>query len=177
LQAVLRDRCVGFGTARAMGFSMGAFGAILLAGALGVQSAYLISPRFPRPLGWPGSARVNCDVALLPDGWQQAATAAVADLPGAVVLYDVAHADDRMALRWMQGVNGRIAAAGFAFGGHPCTSYVKEAHRFVALQEMCLNPDASFPDLIRVKRLARAQSTLYRAKLADYLARRKARVS
>lgn len=175
LEAALREGLAGFSQARAMGFSMGAFGAILLADALGVASPCLISPRFPRPLGWTGSARVNCDPALLPAGWQDLVTARVAALPAALVLYDAGHADDRSALRWMQGVNGKIAGAGFAFGGHPCTSYVKDANRFAALQEACLKPDATLADLIRVKRLARAHAPLYRAKLADYLARRKAR--
>lgn len=175
LQAVLRDRFKGGAAAKAMGFSMGAFGAILLAGALGLGAPWLISPRFPRPLGWPGMARVNCDPALLPADWQQLVAAAVADLPGGVVLYDAAHADDRSALRWMQGVNGRISAAGFAFGGHPCTSYVKDSNRFAAFQEACLAPAAGLGNLIRVKRLARAHSPLYRAKRDAYLAARQAR--
>lgn len=176
LLVVLRQQTC-FALAKGLGFSMGAFGALIFAEALRLKELVLVSPRFPRPFDWPGQARINCSDALLNQSWRDRLTRAAAVAPQSLVLFDPRHFDDRMAARWLARSTANVSTLAVAFGGHPCTKYINESGNFGNLQRILLGEGDARPDIVDLKRIARGQSEAYGSRLADYLNQRKRRAA
>lgn len=163
------------GPTKALGFSMGAFGALIIARALRVDELILVSPRFPQPMGWTGAAKINCSAALLAPDWQDRLSAAACAVPDSVVLFDPRHFDDRMAARWLERASPKVRTVGVAFGGHPCTKYINLSGNFGHLQQILLEQPPRYAGIFKLKKAARAKSVAYLSRVADYLEDRKTR--
>ncbi|NBZ86755.1 hypothetical protein [Stagnihabitans tardus] len=152
------------GQGRALGISMGAFGAILFAGALGTEEVILVSPRFPAPLGWPKRAKVYA--AAPPEGWEALLEEATATLPGGVILFDPHHKDDKAATRWLMARNPRLCAVAVPFADHPATRLFRETETWGPLQRLMLSePLATLPAAIAgLRRQVRRKSPSYAVK-------------
>ncbi len=175
LRALLRLQTDRGAASKALGFSMGAFGALLCAEALHISEMYLVSPRFPRPTGWVGKAKVNCADQYLAADWQSRLVEATAISHNMVIFYDHRSFDDRMAAHWLERTNLDVKTVGIAFGGHPCTGYINDANKFGELQDILLRPEVSIKDIVTLKRAARLKSPAYRARLQVYLESRASR--
>jgi hypothetical protein len=160
---------------KALGFSTGAFGALIFADALHMRELILVSPRFPRPMGWTGKARVNCPEAYLAPDWQDRLTHAAASAPASLILFDPRHFDDRMAARWLERTSAGMTTLAVPFGGHPCLQYINEAGAFGNLQNILLKQDGGHHGIFELKKAARTQSKNYRVRLTEYLDSRKSR--
>jgi hypothetical protein len=160
--------------ARAMGFSMGGFAALLFAPALGLEEAILVSPRMPAPITWPKRAVVYADPQTLPPGWEDLAREGVRRLARGLVLYDPHHADDLATARWIQAENPAILGLALPFAGHPATALFREASAWSEVQSACLSLSiAELPAaLARLRRSCRSVAPSYRAALAAWGARR-----
>lgn len=142
---VLRQEVGTAETSRSLGLSMGVFGALLFAEALGTRDLILVSPRLPRPMGWIGRAGINRAginraKALLSRFWPERINAATAHPVRTLLLYDPQKFDDRMAARWLEDTGLQVRTLGVAFGGHPCVSFITDANGFGALQDILLRP-------------------------------------
>lgn len=168
--------CNAVGPAKALGFSMGAFGALIFARALRVDEMFLVSPRFPRPMGWTGVAKINCSEALLAPDWQDRLGDAAFAAPRSVVFFDPRHLDDRMAARWLERASPKVKTVGVAFGGHPCTKYINLSGNFGQLQRLLLEQPTGYAGIFKLKKAARRKSDAYLSRLADYLDSRKRRI-
>ncbi len=150
---------------RALGISMGAFGALLFAAALGTEEAILVSPRFPAPLGWPKRAKVYATNP--PPGWEARLRAATIALPAGLVLYDPHHKDDRAATLWLTGLNPRLRVLAVPFADHPATRLFREAQSWGPLQRHLL--ETALPELpaaiATLRRQVRTRSVTYRNRL------------
>lgn len=146
---------------RALGISMGAFGALLFAETLGLEDAILVSPRFPDALGWPRRAQVYAEDP--PKGWEKRLKRATRRLAGGVVLYDPWHRDDRSAVRWLCALNPRLRVLALPFSGHPSTAFFREAEAWGPLQRLFLTLSmAELPtSLARLRRGLRGQVATY----------------
>lgn len=151
---------------RALGVSMGAFGALLFASALGTGQVILVSPRFPAPLGWPRTAKIYA--ANPPPGWEARAEEATRALPQGVILFDPHHPDDKAATRWLMARNPRLCAVAIPFASHPATSLFRETQSWGALQDLLLHsPFDALPGAIaRLRRQMRRKSERYRVSIA-----------
>jgi hypothetical protein len=157
------------GTGRALGISMGAFGALLFAAALGTTEVIMVSPRFPAPLGWPRTAKIYA--ANPPPGWQARAEQATRALPRGVILFDPHHPDDKAATRWLMARNPRLRAVAVPFASHPATSLFRESQSWGTLQDLMLTcPFEALPTAIaRLRRQMRLKSERYRVSIAPVI--------
>jgi hypothetical protein len=163
-----RDR---FMTARALGFSMGGYGALRFSRALRLNQVLLISPQ------------VSLDPALAPweDRYPEAqgfdpvlgdlATHARKDLTG-VIVFDPFHRLDRLHARAIMAILPGILPAPLAFGGHPGTLVLKGAGRFPMLQRLSFAARLPARDIVSLHRSLRAASPRYWRERAAHHARK-----
>jgi hypothetical protein len=163
-----RDR---FMTARALGFSMGGYGALRFSQALRLNQVLLVSPQ------------VSLDPGLVPeeDRYLEAqgfdpvagdlATHARLDLKG-VVAFDPTHRLDGLHAGLIIALFPGIQPARLTFGGHPGTAALGNAGGFRALQRLSLSPRMTARDVVTLHRQLRDGSARYWRERADRLLRR-----
>lgn len=163
-----RDR---FLTARALGFSMGGYGALRFSRALRLNQVLLISPQ------------VSLDPGIAPwedrypkvQGFDPAlgdlATHARKDLTGTIV-FDPFHRLDRLHARAITALLPDITAAPLAFGGHPGTLVLKGAGQFPMLQRLSIGSRLKARDIVHLHRSLRATSPRYWRERAAHHARK-----
>jgi hypothetical protein len=153
----LRSR---FSTKLALGYSMGGYGAIRLAGALDLDQAILVSPQFtldrtvlPTERRYPEGKDFNGQLGSL-DRY------AKPDLAGVIVFDPFRSLDWIHATLITQSMPG-LARAPLPFGGHPATNALGERGGFRTLQAMSLRPGAAAAEIVRLHRKLRAGSARY----------------
>ena len=169
LEAALRALRPRFDLVCAIGFSMGAFGAMRLSRAMGARKLTLVSPQasvWPEEAPW---SRWRPEGASEPGERSlriHAARGQRADL-----LYDPFHPEDRRQAALAEAAMPRISLVPLPFAGHPATALIREAGRFNAVQRAALRPASARGALLREHKAARAGSARYR----EALERRRAR--
>lgn len=111
-QDMLARACEGLGPRRMLGFSMGAFGALLFGRALAARSALLISPSLPR---------------YLPDG---ADLRDCAEGPDYTLVYDPTIARDSWSAAVLLDLVPKTTLVTLVGGGHPATGAICRAGKF-----------------------------------------------
>lgn len=164
LQTV-RDR---FLTARALGFSMGGYGALRLSRALRLNQVLLVSPQVSLLL--PGEDRYHEAADFDPVAGDIAAHAR-SDLTG-VVAFDPFHRLDALHARQIIRILPGIQPAALVFGGHPGTAALGQAGGFRALQRLSLSARLQAPAVVALHRELRSTSQRYWGERADQLLRR-----
>lgn len=163
--ATTRDR---FLTARALGFSMGGYGALRFSRALRLNQVLLVSPQVSLHL--PGEDRYPEAASFDPLAGDLAAHARP-DLKG-VVAFDPFHRLDRLHADAIQALLPGLQPAKLAFGGHPGTAAIGQAGGFRALQRLSLSSRLEARDVVRLHRDLRHGSARYWRERADRLLRR-----
>jgi len=161
LQAV-RDR---FLTARALGFSMGGYGALRLSRALRLNQVLLVSPQVS--LFLPGEDRYSEAVAFDPVAGDLS-THARRDLTG-VVAFDPFHRLDARHAREVMRLLPGIQPAPLVFGGHPGTAALGQAGGFRTLQRLSFSARLEASAVVALHRELRSTSQRYWTERADHL--------
>ncbi|MBN8631913.1 MAG: alpha/beta hydrolase [Rhodobacterales bacterium] len=160
LEDSLRATRARFLTARALGFSMGAFAALRFSAALRLNQALLVSPQvslFPGLVPW--EDRYPEAVAFDPVAGDLARHARKT-LAG-VVAFDPFHRLDTLHARDIMALFPGIRPAALPFGGHPGTAALAQAGGFRALQRLSLSSRLRAPEVIRLHRDLRVTSPRY----------------
>jgi hypothetical protein len=160
LEAALADLRSRFTAALALGYSMGGFGALRLARALGLDQVVLVSPQFtldrailPAEKRYPEGKDFDCRLGNL-------AVHGKPDLAG-IVIFDPFRPLDRRHAAMITGAMPAVARAPLSFGGHPATNALGEKGGFRTLQAISLAPGASAADVVHLHRSLRAESPRY----------------
>lgn len=165
LAAVLAPLARGFTRRQAMGFSMGGYGALRLAGALRLDEVVLVSPQ------------VSIDPAIVPFDPRYRGSAAGFDpvdgdlrrhpAPGlrGLVLFDPARALDRRNAEMIVALHPGLDPCRLGFGGHPATRVLGEGLGIGALQARLIAGGLSRAEVVGLHRRARGTSGFYRRKL------------
>ncbi len=167
LEAALGFTRARFRTARALGFSMGAYAALCFSKALRLNQALLVAPQISLHL--PGEDRYP-EAASFDPRAGDLATRARLDLKG-VVAFDPFHPLDRQHARAITTLLPGIRPAPLPFGGHPGTAAIGQAGGFRALQRLSLSSRLDAPDVVRLHRDLRATSARYWRERAHHLLR------
>lgn len=171
LTLALKSTRARFMTARALGFSMGGYGALRFSRALRLNQALLISPQVsldPKVAPWEDRypEAQGFDPAL-----GDLATHARKDLNG-VIVFDPFHRLDRLHARAIMALLPGIVPAPLVFGGHPGTLVLKGANRFPMLQRLSFSSRLQARDIVRLHRSLRASSPRYWRERAAHHARK-----
>jgi hypothetical protein len=168
LEAALGALRVRFLTARALGFSMGGYGALRFSRALRLNQVLLVSPQvslhLPEEDRYPEAAGFDPVAGDL-------ATHARPDLKG-VVAFDPTHALDRLHARKIIALLPGVRPATLPFGGHPGTAAIGQAGGFRNLQRLSLSSRLQARDVVLLHRDLRRTSARYWRERADRLLRR-----
>lgn len=168
LEAALHTLRARFMTARALGFSMGGYGALRFSRALRLNQVLLVSPQvsllLPEEDRYPEAAGFDPQAGDL-------ATHARPDLKG-VVAFDPTHALDRLHAERITALLPGIRPAKLSFGGHPGTAAIGQAGGFRALQRLSLSSRLRSRDVVLLHRELRRASARYWRERADRLLRR-----
>lgn len=168
LEAALNALRARFLTARALGFSMGGYGALRLSRALRLNQVLVVSPqaslRLPGEDRYPEAARFDPVAGDL-------ATHARRDLKG-VVAFDPFHRLDAQHARLLQQILPGLQPAALVFGGHPGTEALGRAGGFRALQRLSFSARLQTRAVVALHRELRAASPRYWRERADHLLRR-----
>lgn len=168
LEAALKAARARFRTARALGFSMGGYGALRFSRALRLTQVLLVSPQVSLLL--PGEDRYP-EAAAFDRRAGDLSTHARPDQKG-VVVFDPFHRLDRLHASAVQALLPGIRPAKLAFGGHPGTAALGQAGGFRALQRLSLSSRLEAAQLVRLHRELRHGSARYWRERADRLLRR-----
>jgi hypothetical protein len=170
LEAALTAVRARFLTARALGFSMGGYGALRFSRALRLNQVLLVSPQ------------VSLDPALVPeeDRYPEAASFdpvagdlrhwARPDLRG-VVTFDPFHRLDHLHARRILDLLPGLRPAKLPFGGHPGTAAIGHVGEFRAVQRLGLSSRLTPADVTDLHRRLRAGSVCYWRERAEYCLR------
>ena len=168
LEAALKALRARFLTARALGFSMGGYGALRLSRALRLNQVLVVSPQASLLL--PGEDRYP-EAAQFDPVAGELATHARRDLTG-VVVFDPFHRLDACHARLVLQVLPGLQPAALVFGGHPGTEALGRAGGFPALQRLSFSAKVQARAVVALHRELRAVSPRYWRDRADHLLRR-----
>ena len=156
-----------FETVRALGYSMGGYGAFRLARALGAEAVIAVSPQASLAPGVvPFETRYPEEAARFSPSLGDLAVCGGAGLRGLILLdpavaEDVAHA--RLLQGWFPGVR-RVALPG---GGHPATGLLAEARMARVLHHLLVSDRPTDPGpILASHKAARRLSARYWRRLA-----------
>ena len=151
LRLALWQFCARFESVRAIGMSMGGFGALLFAHELRLSQALLVSPQrsiLPDRVPW------DRRWARIGQGLPRAQIHPRAGLAG-VTLFDPSNALDRRHAREIGQVFTEIEPVAVPFGGHPAIAPFRDAHLLRALFITLITGHATPARVHRLRRLAR----------------------
>lgn len=161
LEAALPEIVTGFGEVRALGYSMGGYGAFRFAEALGAASVVAVSPQVSiDPAVVPFDRRYRADAAGFDPVAGDLAQVGRDDLPGLIVLDPFVKADLRHA-RMLQELFPQVALARLNFGGHPAIRPLREAGKAWAIHKAATEAMPPRPPVQAAHRAIRAQSARY----------------
>jgi hypothetical protein len=174
LAAALHPFCSGFAQARAIGFSMGGYGALRFSAALRLTHATVVSPQASiHPDVVPFDTRFRAEAAEFDAALGDLATHAAKGLRGAVIFDPFRPLDRRNADMIAQAMPG-LDLCRFAFCGHPALDALREAARFPALQRLALTGKSNPATLAALHRESRVRSPSYWHALSEAARRRPA---
>ena len=168
LEAALKATRSRFMTARALGFSMGGYGALRYSRALRLNQVLLVSPQVSLLL--PGEDRYPEAEGFDPVAGDLASFGRP-DVKG-VVAFDPTHPLDRLHAGRITELFPGIHPAKLSFGGHPGTAALGQAGGFRALQRLSLSQRLEARDVVLLHRERRRESARYWRERADRLLRR-----
>lgn len=167
LAAALQSTRARFLTARALGFSMGGYGALRFSKALRLNQVLLVSPQvsltIPEEDRYPEAAGFDPVAGDL-------ATHARKDLTG-VVAFDPFYRLDALHARHIMALLPGIAAAKLPFGGHPGTAALGHVGGFRGLQRLSLSARLEMRGVVALHRKLRTGSMRYWRERAEFLLR------
>lgn len=148
----------------AYGSSMGGYGAVRFADAVGASQVIALSPQYsidrqvmPNERRWPSHSRRTRFIAA-----RNGAIACSADV---LICYDPRGPDRDHALRIAQDIPVRMLAV--PYGGHPVGSFLAEAGLLAQMVLDMLDGGVDLPGLEQACRLARRHSANYMSALAE----------
>lgn len=165
LETALAALAPAFPDARALGFSMGGYGALRFAAALGLRRALLVSPQVsldPRVV--PGEDRYPEAAGFDPE-----AGSLVGRVPptlAGVIAFDPFHRLDIAHADRISALAPGLVHARLPFGGHPASAALGQAGGFAALQKLSLRPRPLAADVLRLHRAHRGRAARYWAERA-----------
>ena len=172
LENALRTLSPAYKSIHMLGFSMGGYGAIRFAQAVGAQYATLISPQFSiHPDVVPTDRRFISDAAGFDRDAGDLTQVRVADLQG-VIAVDPFRPLDLMNAQMIQHVFPKLKLARLAFGGHPATGVLRRANRAGIIQRVALDVPPRPAPVIALHRAARANDSGYHKERAEYVLNR-----
>lgn len=160
LEATLRNLRAGFTEARAMGYSMGGYATLRLAGALDLTQALVISPQLTLDRTLIPKERRYAEAANYDAVLGDLARHGKPGLEGAIV-FDPSHPLDPLHARHITQAMPGMAPAPCMFGGHPATQAIRAAGGFRSFQVLGLEGDLSARAITRLHRSLRAGSSRY----------------
>lgn len=175
LRAALDAHCSKARDVRAIGFSMGGFGAALLSKSLHLRKALLISPQysiFPSRAPW--DRRRNWISRNFKEEWDDLDQQMNCDLTGAI-LFDPRILSDIRHMRLLRGLAPQLAPVAVPFGGHPAISDLMDGDEFWKICVKLFDDDNLALWLQRFRREKREKSRVYLKGMTTYLDRREIR--
>ena len=161
LEAALARVAQGHSRVQALGFSMGGYGALRFARALGLQQAVIVSPQVS-PLA-PGDGRYRAEAGAWDEG-----LGALAPLPrlGGLLVFDPFVPEDRAHARAAVALFPGLRVLRLPFGGHPAIRTLRGAGGMRVVQEEAGRHGARGGAILRAHRDARAGSKGWWLRLA-----------
>lgn len=167
LCAALAPVVARFGRVSAIGFSMGAYGALRLSAALNLTEVIAVSPQVSiHPDVVPFDRRFHADSAGFDPALGDLASHARRDL-GGVLVHDPFRPLDRRNAAMIAAVLPGLKLCRFGFGGHPATGVIRDTVKFGAVQDLILAGTASRAHILALHRANRAASAQWWRGLAD----------
>ena len=166
----LEDACAklraDYATARALGFSMGGFGAFRLSGALGLGHVVAVSPQVSiAPQVVPFETRYRREARAFDPALGDMTRLYDPELPGDILI-DPFNLGDLTHARMLQVLFPRVRLIRLPGGGHPCTRILRAARRSGLVQGLAMHPDSGAASLRQAHRGARAGHAAYWQALA-----------
>lgn len=177
LRAALEQATARYRHRAAMGFSMGGYGALLLARALKLRQALLVSPQISViPGAVPWDSRFHEQGAVLDPKLDDVATSPWEGLRG-VTLFDPMNKVDRRHARAIAARFPNMQPVAIPFGGHPASAPLVEAGLFRKIQSAVAGGLISPALFHEMRRAARGRSRSYATNFDIWLKQREARAS
>ncbi|TKW66220.1 MAG: hypothetical protein DI616_12140 [Paracoccus denitrificans] len=169
LRHALDAHCRGARDVRAMGVSMGGFGAVLLSKALHLKKALLISPQYSifRSRA-PWDRRRNRISAKFSEAWDDLDQGVKPDLSG-MMIYDPRRRPDVHHIRALGRVLPDMKIAAVPFGGHPAHVNLVGRSGFRLLIDLLHNDGSMTTWLNDYRRKERENNAVYLRGMTDYL--------
>ena len=175
LRAALAGFAEGYDRAGAIGFSMGGYGALLLARELRLADAILVSPQFSiLPEKAPYETRYRREAEEVLAELDEIGGANGGNPKGAVI-FDPSVAPDVQHTRRICAAYPGLVPVPMWFGGHPALGVVAKHGRYGKVLEALFSGDVRAAELLSLHKKARRKSGTYHAGIRRYLARRAAR--
>jgi hypothetical protein len=162
LNRVLADLPARYPVVRAMGFSMGGYGALLFSRVLAMKEVVLFAPQVAlRADLVPFERRWRRDAALIDLALDDLA-AVVPDCLRGVVIFDPCYARaERLHARAIQALAPHIALAPMPFSGHPPTAVIMGTGAFRSVQEAAVNGTLTATTVRQIHRTGREKTDAY----------------
>jgi hypothetical protein len=162
LRRVLAGLAPRYPVVRAMGFSMGGYGALLFSGALRLDYVTLFAPQVSiRAKVAPFERRWRREAGLIDERLDDLAGIVSPDLKG-VAIFDPFYARaERLHARAIQALAPGIALAPMPFSRHPPTAVIMANARFRDIQRAAIAGNLTAGDIRQVHRTGRQGSEVY----------------
>ena len=166
LEAALAGIADGYDEVRAIGFSMGGYGAFRLSRCLGIARVVAVSPQVSisqrhAPFEW----RYRIEAEGFDADLGDLAVHADRRLAGHLLVDDLNAADVAHA-RALQALCPALRLVRLTGGGHPATAVLREARRAGKVQHLAMDPANGLAPLLAAHRSARAGQAGYWTRLA-----------
>ena len=156
----------GYAAVHTLGWSMGGYGALRFARALGASRITVVSPQVSvHPDIVPFDRRYRAEAAGFDRRAGDLAIRATPDATGAV-LYDPMIRGDRLNAAMIGALFPGLARIALPFGGHPATGTLRDGGRAWVVQKCALAGATDAPAIRRAHRAARRASAGYWTRLA-----------
>ena len=161
--ATLRD---GYGSAHAIGFSMGGYGAFRLAGALRLDHVVAVSPQISIDSRIvPFESRYNRESRLFDPVLGDMIAHVNRHLRGTILVDDL-NVNDLTHARMLQVVFPQVRLVRLSGGGHPSTRVLRAARRTGTLQRLAMQPQTGPAAVLNAHRAARGAQAVYWSAIA-----------
>jgi hypothetical protein len=165
METALAEVAGGFARVQALGFSMGGYGALRFARALGMRQVVVVSPQASPVASWEG--RYRGEVPGWEPGLGELRSRAVATLRGLLV-FDPFAAEDRLHARAVLALFPALRPVRLGHGGHPAIRTLRGAGGMRVVLEEAGRLGAKAGLILDAHRAARAGSKGWWLRLADH---------
>lgn len=161
LEDALRGAAARYGRVQALGYSMGGYGALRFAKALGLQGVVAVSPQATLdPAIVPWETRYKAEVKGFDPDLGALGSRGMADLAGIIVVdpfkrLDMAHAG------LIQEAFPGLTLARVPFGGHPATRALRQAGKAWIVQREALSDTPRATEIVAMHRRHRREAPIY----------------